>query len=109
MGARSITGVVFLLAALASSHAAAMPPGYFVDSSLVSAERPPNATATDGDFTFTIDRRYDGPLAEHLLSIAEATYPPREILLDRAIARRSEIGSDSAKTPLWWCDGLGVS
>jgi hypothetical protein len=99
-----------LLAALAfAAPAHAMPPGYFVDSTQISADRPSRLDVSDGDFTLTITRSYDGPLAERLLGIAEATYPPREILLDRAITRGTEIGSDSTRTPLWWCDGLGVS
>jgi hypothetical protein len=107
MDPRSI--LLFLAAMVFAVPAIATPPGYFVDSTQASAERPRNLVVSDGDFTFTIDRSYDGPLAERLLGIAEATYPPREILLDRAITRGTEIGSDSAKTPLWWCEGLGVS
>jgi hypothetical protein len=104
------TRALFLLAALAFAETAvATPSGYFIDSTQASAERPRDLVASDGDFTFSIRRSYDGPLAGRLLSIAEATYPPRETLVERAIARGWEIGSDSARTPLWWCEGLGVS
>lgn len=86
-----------------------MPPGYFLDSAQAGAERPPDLVEADGDFTLSIHRKYEDRLGEHLLDIAEATYPPREVLIDQAITRQTEIGSDSARVSLWWCDGLGVA
>src|SRR5207249_2951793 len=81
-----------LLAALAfAASAAAAPPGYFVDSTQATADRPRHLVASDGDFTISIYRSYDSPLTKRLLGIAEATYPPREVLLERAITRGTEI------------------
>ena len=90
-------------------RAAAMPPGYYVDSTQVAEDLAPDRVESDGDFTLSIHRRYEGPLAARLLQLAEATYPPRDSLVIRAIERGTEVGSDSARTPLWWIDGLGVS
>ncbi len=98
-----------LLAPLSGALAAAPPAGYFVDSTQAVAERPSDWVEADGDFTVAVHRHYDDALGGKLLAIAEATYPPRAQLIDIAIRRGFEIGSDSSRVPLWWCDGLGVS
>ena len=92
-------------------HAApiyAMPPGYFVDSTQAFAPRPDRAWFDDGDFTLEISRESPDSTAARLLGIAEATYPPRDLLNSLSFERRTEIGPDSAKVPLWWYDGVGV-
>ena len=93
---------------LFAAPAAATPAGYFVDPKQAIAERPIDRVEDDGDFTLAIHRRYEGPAAARLLSIAEATYPPRDRLVSIAIERSFEMGSDSARVPLWWCDGRGA-
>ena len=98
-----------VLAGLSDALAAALPPGYFVDSTQAAADRPSDWVESDGDFTLAVHRQYDDPLGARLLAIEEATYPPRDQLVDVAIQRGFEIGSDSSRVPLWWCDGLGVS
>lgn len=100
-----------LLSFLGVPHASAtaMPPGYFVDSTQAVADRPLDRVEADGDFTLAVHRTYEGPLELRLLGIAEATYPPRDALIEHAIERGFEMGSDSARTPLWWCDGPGVT
>lgn len=106
---RGLAALFLATMILAVHPASAAPPGYFVDSTQAVADRPAEVITEDGDFTVTIHRDYKDALGQRLLGIAEATYPPREDLLDRAITRGTEIGSDSARTPLWWADGLGVS
>ena len=106
---RRIRFSILLAALIGTTPAGATPPGYFVDSTQASAERPRNLVVSDGDFTLSIQRSYYTRLEERLIGIAEATYPPRDSLLVLAIERADEIGSDSTRTPLWWCDGLGVS
>ena len=103
------TAIVALLTLLGTTPANASPPGYFVDSTQADAERPIDRVEADGDFTLSIHRRYEDPLGARLLGIAEATYPPRDRLVGIAIERGFEVGSDSSRTPLWWCDGLGVT
>jgi len=103
------TAILALLFLLGATRAHASPPGYFVDSTQANAERPIDRVEADGDFTLSIHRRYEDPVGARLLAIAEATYPPRDSLVVIAIKRGFEVGSDSARTPLWWCDGLGVS
>ncbi len=101
---------LLLVAPVLPPRAAAMPPGYFVDSTQVASEELPlDRVEADGDFTLSIHRKYDSPLGERLLNVAEATYPPRDRLVGQAIERGTEVGSDSARTSLWWIDGLGVS
>src|SRR5881296_674131 len=103
------TAILALLFLLGATRAHASPPGYFVDSTQANAERPIDRVEAEGDFTLSIHRRYEDPVGARLLAIAEATYPPRDSLVVIAIKRGFEVGSDSARTPLWWCDGLGVS
>jgi hypothetical protein len=100
---------LLLLAPALPSHAATAPPGYFVDSTQVDEDSPLDRVEDDGDFTLSIHRKYEDPLGAWLLHVAEATYPPRDRLVVRAIEQGTEMGSDSARTPLWWTDGLGVS
>ena len=88
---------------------AALPPGYFVDRKQLVADRPIDRVEAEGDFTLAIHRRYEGPGELKLLSIAEALYPAREVLIARSLDRNQVMGSDSAKVSLWWCDGSGVS
>ena len=102
------TAIVALLSLLGATPARGSPPGYFVDSTQANAERPVDRVEADGDFTLSIRSRYEDPLGARLLGIAEAAYPPRDSLVVIAIKRGFEVGSDSAHTPLWWCDRLGV-
>ena len=85
------------------------PAGYFVDSSHIAVDLPIDRVEADGDFTLAIHRKYDDALGSHLLDVAESLYPPRDDIVQRAIDRSYEIGSDSTRTSLWWQDGLGVS
>ncbi len=106
---RKVLALVLTLAASPGGLAAASPPGYFVDSTQAVADRPSDWVEADGDFTVSVHRRSDDALGARLLGIAEATYPPRATLIDIAIRRGFEVGSDSSRVPLWWCDGLGVA
>jgi hypothetical protein len=114
----SVLGAVLVLCAPAGAvtlHRAPAPPptivpvGYFVDSSSAKNDLPIDRVEADGDFTLAIHRKYDDPLGAHLLDVAESLYPPRDAIVQRAIERSYEMGGDSANTPLWWQDGLGVS
>jgi hypothetical protein len=108
-GYAALTLALFLAAhAYAAPSAPAMPPGYFIDPAQAAAARPVDRVLADGDFTLAIHRRYADPTEANLLAIAEATYPPRERLIDRALSMDTQIGSDSSGMPLWWCDGVGV-
>jgi len=119
--ARHPRTIPFLLPALAIGLAlahptdrpavAATPPspvlaGYFVDSTEAFAERPEQSKDATGDFTFTIHRGFPDSTSERLLGIAEATYPPRDLLIRVAAEKNYEVGSDTAHVPLWWCRGV---
>ena len=105
----TFTGALLLASSAYTANRPTLPPGYFIDSAQLAEERPKHREALDGDFTLSIHRKYEDELGERLLNIAESTYPPRDRLIDRAIERGTEIGGDSARTSLWWSDGLGVS
>jgi hypothetical protein len=86
-----------------------MPPGYSVDSVQAAAPRPTWSDASDGDFTYTIRRGFPDSTAARLLGIAEAVYPPRDLLVRLAAEKNYEMGADTAGSPLWWCSGVGQS
>lgn len=107
---RFVIRAVFAFAApFLAAPASATPPGYFVDSTQANAERPADRVVDDGAFTLSIHRKYSNALEARLLDLAEATYPPRERLISVAIDRGFEMGGDSARASLWWCDGLGAA
>ena len=103
---RGLPGVRGLLATLllaiatpAGASSGTVPRGYFVDPKQLEADRPIDRVEAEGDFTLAIHRRYEGPAELKLLSIAEALYPPREVLIARSIERNLVMGSDSARVP----------
>jgi hypothetical protein len=69
--------------------------------------RPTQSEETSGDFTYSIRRGFPDSTAARLLGIAEAVYPSREALLEIALENAYEMGSDTARVPLWWCRGPG--
>ena len=85
-----------------------VPPGYYLDSAQAVEPRPVWRDARDGDFTYSVRREFSDSATARLLAIAESCYPPRDLLVDIAARRYYEMGSDTAKAPLWWCDGPGV-
>ncbi len=101
--------VVLLAPPAYAARGTTLPPGYYLDPAQARAERPIERVESDGDFTLSIHRKYEDALGARLLNIAEAVYPPRDLLVGRAIQQGAEIGSDSAGTSLWWAEGLGVS
>ena len=101
----------FLAASLAPAPRAALaapPSTYFVDRTQAAADLV-DWDLTDGAFTATVHRHFEDERGRRLLGIAEATYPPREALVARAVAWNFDVGSDSANAPLWWCDGRGLA
>lgn len=107
----ALTAIAAPLAARANTQSAPIPrpvaPGYYVDSVQAIASRPAHLGETTGDFTYTIRREFPDSTGERLLGIAEATYPPRELLSRIAAEEVYEIGSDTLGVPLWWCRGVG--
>lgn len=97
--------LVLLGAPWAAARAA--PPGYAVDAVQAETPRPAWSEALDGDFTYTIRRGFPDSTAARLLGIAEAVYPPRDLLIRKAVEKGYEMGSDTARVPLWWCSGAG--
>ena len=98
---------IILGACLAAAPVRAAPPGYTVDSVQAAAPRPTWSDATDGEFTYTVRRGFPDSTAARLLGIAEATYPPRDLLVRLAVEKGYEMGSDTAGASLWWCTGTG--
>jgi hypothetical protein len=88
---------------------ATLPAGYTLDPAQAAEERPRDRVELDGDFRLWVHRESEDALGAHLLDIAESVYPPRERLIARAIEQATNIGSDSTRASLWWCDGVGVS
>jgi hypothetical protein len=99
---------VCLGAATPSAAEAGVPPGYYVDSTHASEVRPTWRDARDGEYTFSIRRTVEDSVSARLLGIAEAVYPPRELLITLAVNGNHEMGSDTSGVPLWWSDGPGM-
>lgn len=110
---RAVPAAAAALAACAlaawAPAAGAMPPGYFVDTRQVVAGPVARWDLRDGDYTASVRRDYPDSLAGRLLSVAEATFPPRGPLLRTAAEQGWELGADAASGPLWWRKGLDES
>jgi hypothetical protein len=100
-------GLALLAAFVTAGMAAATAPGYYVDSTAVRASPPAPREETTGQYTCTITRQAPDAAASRLLAIAECSYPPRALLAGLADSKGYEIGSDTARVPLWWCKGTG--
>jgi len=87
---------------------AGMPPGYFVDASQASEPRPTWLDRPGDAYTYSIRRGFTDSTLGRLLGIAEAIYPPRELMITKAVIHNRELGSDTTGVPLWWCDGPGL-
>lgn len=105
---RALPRLLVACTALVPASGRAAPSGYAVDSVEAATPRPARSDASDGEFTFTIRRGFPDSTAERLLGIAEATYPPRDLLVRIAVEKGYEMGSDTAGVSLWWCSGVGL-
>jgi len=86
---------------------APVPHGYYIHWPGAKSAPPEPCDENQRDFTCTIERTAAGPEAARLLGIAEAVYPPRDLLAEIAARESYEIGSDTAGVPLWWVRGTG--
>ena len=89
----------WLLLLFLAVPSAAMPPGYFLDRTQALEARPASREETNGEFTLSIQRDCSDSIAVRLLGIAESAYPPRNTLIDLALEKGFEMGSDSAGVP----------
>ncbi len=85
-----------------------VPTGYYIDSLDAVSERPTWQEEPEGGFTYSVWRNFTDSTEARMLGIAEALYPPRNPILERAYENSYELGSDSTGVPLWWYRGLGV-
>ena len=102
-----------LLLSLGSTPAESkLPPGYFIDTEQVQALRHDRWESTEwelGDHTVSIRRVAPDFHQAGLLAVAEATYPPRDLMLSLADLGGHELGSDSERGNLWWYQGVGLN
>jgi hypothetical protein len=91
---------------LAAPPARALPAGYIVDPTQVTAHPVARWDLLDGSHTASVRREYPDSTGGRLLSIAEATFPPRGLLLRTAAEQGWELGADASGGPLWWKKGL---
>ncbi len=88
--------------------ARALPADYWVHSPRALDAASARQEVKDGDYTMSIVRTYPDSLAGRLLGIAEAVYPPRDLLIGLAAERGDEFGSDTTQGPVWWSQGTGL-
>ncbi|HLQ67828.1 MAG TPA: hypothetical protein VK123_11420 [Candidatus Limnocylindrales bacterium] len=96
------------LAAGAPPPVPVTPPGYSIVWSEARSAPPGGCAGKQGDYACSIQRVAEGPEASRILGIAEAVYPPRDLIGDLATREGYEMGSDTAGVPLWWCRGMGA-
>ena len=82
------------------------PPGYTRDLTQAAEPRPTSEEESSGDFTLSLTRTFSDSTGERLLGLAEATYPPRSLLVRLAVQNAYEMGPDTSKVPLWWSKGV---
>lgn len=100
----SILAASLLVIAPCAAHAAPAA-GYWVDSVQARSEPPAQRNENEGDYTVRVVRGAPDSTASYLLALAECAYPSRSLLVGLAAVRGYEMGSDTAKVPLWWCRG----
>jgi hypothetical protein len=105
-GIRALPLLLPLLSAFTPAPGWGTLAGYFVDSVQAAAPRTVRSEASDGEFTYAIHRGFPDSTAARLLGIAEAAYPPRDLLVRIAAGKGQEMGPDTAGVPLWWCSGI---
>jgi len=82
------------------------PPGYTRDPTQAAERRATSEEESSGDFTLSLTRTFSDSTGERLLGIAEATYPPRNLLVRLAVQNAYEMGPDTASVPVWWAKGV---
>ncbi len=109
-----ISAAVCLLATGAAATAAGVsapvppPDGYYIHWPEAKAPPPEPCDEKQRDFTCSIERTAVGPEAARLLAIAEAVYPPRDLIAEIAARESYETGADTSGVPLWWVRGTGA-
>jgi hypothetical protein len=88
--------------------ASAPPDGYYIHWAEAKAPPPEPCDAKQPDFKCSIERTAANPEAARILSIAEAVYPPRDVIAEIAARESYETGADTAGVPLWWVRGTGA-
>jgi hypothetical protein len=92
----------------AAPAAPAPPLGYFIEAVQARSATPPTCDERSKEYACVIERNAADSAGSRLLPIAEAVYPPRSLMADLAALEESEIGSDTAGVPLWWCRGTAA-
>jgi hypothetical protein len=96
---------VVLLLLVPSACGAGSAAGYYVDSIQVGAEPPAVRNESGREYNVIIVRGAPDSLTSRLLAIAECAYPSRSLLVGLAATNGYDMGSDTARVPLWWCRG----
>ena len=102
-------GALLLEIGLIPGRSGADPPGYTRDTAQAEERRPTSEEESSGDFTLSWTRTFSDSTGERLLGMAEATYPPRSLLVRLAVQNAYEMGSDTSGVPLWWAKGIDAA
>jgi hypothetical protein len=97
------------IAIVQPAKAAVTPPaGYSIDGSQARFAPPPSCDDKSKDYVCRIERSASDSVGSLLLPVAEAVYPPRNLLSSTAEREGYEMGSDTVGVVLWWCQGSGA-
>jgi hypothetical protein len=109
---RSLAIAAILVLGVARPSAAATgsspPAGYSVDRSQARFGAPPPCDEKSKEYVCRIERTASDSVGNLLLPIAEAVYPPRNLLANIAAREGYEMGDDTSGVAVWWCQGKGA-
>ena len=84
------------------------PAGYSIDRAQARFGPPPPCDEKAKEYVCRIERTAADSVGNLLLPIAEAVYPPKDLLANIAAREGHEMGSDTSGVAVWWCQGSGA-
>lgn len=92
----------------AAATGSSPPAGYSIDRSQARFGAPPPCDEKSKEYVCRIERTASDSVGNLLLPIAEAVYPPRNLLANIAAREGYEMGDDTTGVAVWWCQGKGA-
>jgi len=104
----AVTSLVAIAIVRPAEAAVKSPAGYSIDGSQARFAPPPPCDDKSKDYVCRIERSASDSVGSLLLPVAEAVYPPRNLLSNIAAREGHDMGSDTVGVALWWCQGSGA-
>jgi hypothetical protein len=104
----AVTSLVAIAIVRPAEAAVTPPAGYSINGTQARFAPPPPCDDKSKDYVCRIDRSASDSVGSLLLPVAEAVYPPRNLLSNIAAREGHDMGSDTVGVALWWCQGSGA-